>query len=684
MNRLFGSAGRAHIAAEQLSAYLDHQVTAAERAHIRTHLRTCETCQRELNSLSHTVALLQALPRMPVPRAFTLSEAQVGISQPAAYPVWLGGALRGLAAVTAIALVAVIAVSVVRPVLMGRESTIARVPSVDVAEPQAESRRAMPAEAPQALMAPAEPAQEEAAPVEKAVALAEEAPAAMAPATVAEQEVAVEEALAADQALMEPRALARPAPEPTAPMPEPEAEIAEAPAAAAEMAPAPALAAHAEKVAPTTEAPSIVAMTPPLAEGTPEMTPEISAMAMGRAVGGEPGIFNAENFTPEPTPPIASVREILAPSDGIVYAVPSGLWVMDGRSEPRLIERTTGGMQPIISPDRNWIVYRVFDAASTELWVASWDGKDVRLLLTDRDLPQDDLGKDYGARRFDEVRWIPGETRLAITTVAVPNESVISSVFDLWTLDADSGDLRYMQEIPSARFPTYSPDGQQFALFEFGTTQAPESRLLIAAADGTGQQPILELADETSAAGYLARAQWLPDDDGLLAAVPLTTMRDDGTTTLALYRISADWESTETGQIEAVELFWAPNGLRLAYLQRSNEDPETLVLMVANGDGTDPAPYETFQFGAFLGWAPAGRYFLYQKDGQVYLGNPRRAPEALGNAASVFDPRWLTADRIVYLMDQGADWVLASRDLAGQSVSLMSLPRSVSYDVTRR
>jgi anti-sigma factor RsiW len=114
MKVLFRNSQRQHVAADLLSAYLDNQVAAAERDRIEGHLRACETCQRELDTLRQTVAMLRAMPRVPVPRAFTLSEVQVGIRRPAARPAWYGGALRGLAAVTAMVLVALVATTLLR------------------------------------------------------------------------------------------------------------------------------------------------------------------------------------------------------------------------------------------------------------------------------------------------------------------------------------------------------------------------------------------------------------------------------------------------------------------------------------------------------------------------------------------------------------------------------------------
>ena len=67
-----------HIAPELLSTYLDKQVTPQERGRVEQHLRACAVCARELDTLRYTTALLRATPRVSVPHAFTLSEADVG------------------------------------------------------------------------------------------------------------------------------------------------------------------------------------------------------------------------------------------------------------------------------------------------------------------------------------------------------------------------------------------------------------------------------------------------------------------------------------------------------------------------------------------------------------------------------------------------------------------------------
>jgi Putative zinc-finger len=61
-----------HLAAEQLSAFLDKQLSAEEQTICETHLQSCQQCQIALLGLRQTVALLQALPQPELPRSFVL------------------------------------------------------------------------------------------------------------------------------------------------------------------------------------------------------------------------------------------------------------------------------------------------------------------------------------------------------------------------------------------------------------------------------------------------------------------------------------------------------------------------------------------------------------------------------------------------------------------------------------
>lgn len=57
---------------EQLSALLDNELSAQERAALEAHLDDCDWCRVELESLRRTRILLHALPQPALPRNFTL------------------------------------------------------------------------------------------------------------------------------------------------------------------------------------------------------------------------------------------------------------------------------------------------------------------------------------------------------------------------------------------------------------------------------------------------------------------------------------------------------------------------------------------------------------------------------------------------------------------------------------
>ena len=67
---------------EQLSALLDNELSAQERAALETHLESCDWCRDELESLRRTRALLRALPQPALPRSFILPLEPAAMTEP--------------------------------------------------------------------------------------------------------------------------------------------------------------------------------------------------------------------------------------------------------------------------------------------------------------------------------------------------------------------------------------------------------------------------------------------------------------------------------------------------------------------------------------------------------------------------------------------------------------------------
>jgi hypothetical protein len=77
---------------EELSAYLDQELTGTARQELEAHLETCETCRRRLAVLRQTVSAVQALPTEAPPRAFIIPP-QRQQRRVATGWAWAGGAL---------------------------------------------------------------------------------------------------------------------------------------------------------------------------------------------------------------------------------------------------------------------------------------------------------------------------------------------------------------------------------------------------------------------------------------------------------------------------------------------------------------------------------------------------------------------------------------------------------------
>ena len=64
------------LAREDLSAYLDNELTRKDRARVERHVRACPACRAELEALRRTADLLHLLPEVSLPRSFLVPVAE--------------------------------------------------------------------------------------------------------------------------------------------------------------------------------------------------------------------------------------------------------------------------------------------------------------------------------------------------------------------------------------------------------------------------------------------------------------------------------------------------------------------------------------------------------------------------------------------------------------------------------
>jgi hypothetical protein len=91
-----------------LSAYIDGELSAKEKAQVQKHLQECQACVENLATLRQTVALLRELPAIPAPRSFAVRPAPVRPKVRAVAPAWGYGLLKGATALAALLLVLLI------------------------------------------------------------------------------------------------------------------------------------------------------------------------------------------------------------------------------------------------------------------------------------------------------------------------------------------------------------------------------------------------------------------------------------------------------------------------------------------------------------------------------------------------------------------------------------------------
>lgn len=149
---------------ELLSAYIDNQLSAAERANLEKRLRADPALRAELEELRTTALVLRDLPPLPPPRSFTLDPAMVK-QRRAWFQGWVG---RFGGALAALAVMFVLGLSLLRsgtggmamaPAAQVQATTVAAAPTAAAAAaaaPEAARESApVPTAAPAAMSAPA-------------------------------------------------------------------------------------------------------------------------------------------------------------------------------------------------------------------------------------------------------------------------------------------------------------------------------------------------------------------------------------------------------------------------------------------------------------------------------------------------------------------------------------------------
>ena len=165
--------GHSHIKQDDLSAYLDGQISEADAARIDQRLAQCADCRQELDALRSIVSLLQQMPELTLPRSFVMpgpppAPLAIRPQAPPHMPQWVYSGSAAVAALVLTVLISAYATRLLAPDIPARtlEST-----SAAATAPQAAPERlqADGAEAAVEMAAPLAPVAELAVKAEKGI-----------------------------------------------------------------------------------------------------------------------------------------------------------------------------------------------------------------------------------------------------------------------------------------------------------------------------------------------------------------------------------------------------------------------------------------------------------------------------------------------------------------------------------
>lgn len=405
---------------------------------------------------------------------------------------------------------------------------------------------------------------------------------------------------------------------------------------------------------------------------------------MGRGGGGpaEPSGIPPQFLTPEPTPAGKPLSQALPSGVRLAYSDLNALWAIDRDGGVRQLVQGRGINTPQLSPDQQWVVYRMSTDKGLQVWAIRWQGGDPKLLLDDATLPTEGLPAGYVRRAISDTRWEPKGHVLMVTLSLVPDpNSQQQPKVELWRVNVETGDLKLSSELGRAWRPYFSPDGKEYLVLQYGTEEKPEGSLsLVDAKNGKGKS-LMTFPASPGKNGYDSQVAWTPDSKTAWVAIPTA---DYGTPTppngTKLYHVTANGEVNAAGEVDAAQVYWSPTGAEMAYTRYTDENLAKNELYLADANGSQAQLYTPMSLGEFISWSPDGSRFIYQDNFQVFQGARGQAPSRLANATSMVNPRWVSGTQILASHDTGDGWVLTLRDVSGEAAALLPLPREAMWD----
>ncbi|WP_420645582.1 hypothetical protein [Candidatus Leptofilum sp.] len=401
-----------------------------------------------------------------------------------------------------------------------------------------------------------------------------------------------------------------------------------------------------------------------------------SQYTLGSNTNGVPVAAVPPTPTPVPTAtattqPAADTAVIGDLGSYIVYSDTDGIWRLPldtiqsppTAGEPVQLAAVANVAQLLVSPNGQQIAFVAGDFDSNQLGIVAATGGS-QILVSSTDLPEPD--NDDFAILINQIAWLPDSQAVAFNSRIVNQIGPgVAPQQDLWLVTTDGNLTEQFALGDGGHTFSLSPDGSRII---FGN---PESVTRVNL-DGSNQETVIEFPFVNTASEYawVPTAQWLPSgSQAYVAIADDDPWQEDAMATL--YQIPVSGPAVEIGYVIGNTLFspvdWTRSGGNLVYIQLIINDENLQTVVLSDGDGGNPIPYDSASQLMSTGWNPAGTHFLYAGQDFLGIGEAGQPPLKVLVAEGIISQTWLTDEAFVTAVGDSDNWQFLTVDLAGKT-----------------
>lgn len=264
-----------------------------------------------------------------------------------------------------------------------------------------------------------------------------------------------------------------------------------------------------------------------------------------------------------------------------------------------------------------------------------------------------------GRPLINQVAWLDDTTLYLNTLQASQNN--LEAIDDLYRVNPRTREVALLLRPGEGGQFAFSPDREKIVVVYHGTYGRRDGRIRVVDLLGQEQTNLLFFVGVSTGSQYsfYPNVFWKPDSSAVLAAIPDSDLIYDETKPTTLWNLPVDVPGNRStiGTL-AASFFgqpqWSPSGQHLFYLRRVGDPAQNrFELVVADGDGQNPAAYAAGEVGSFEPgrWLPESERFIYAQGqpGAYWLGAPGAEPRRIPNEAeTLFSPRFVGDDLLVF------------------------------------